>query len=165
MENTLAQKFDSEEFPFFFLNPKYEWISGAHYWRKKFSDIIKTAGSELGYSTTDVLNILSNNIAALEIVPYHSKSFNYYKYEQLPSVVKMMDFINNYVISKAKKGECLLVILRKGNDLINRNIIKDVESENIIIYEKSECQSGSLSMNSKAGPLIYKLLFSNKEEK
>lgn len=83
-------------------------------------------------------------------MPYHSKSFYFPKYPELPSVKKMQSFLNDVIIPGTKEGRYTLIILRKGKELQERNLITKQENDNLIIYEGCECQSASLWKNEKA---------------
>lgn len=95
----------------------------------------------------------------LEIVPYHSKTFSFAKYKDLDSVKEMSRFLNDYVVKKAEKGKALLIVLRKGNELKKKDLLKYKEPEkNIIIYEGGECQRASLSEKLEGGKRIIQYL-------
>ena len=107
---------------------------------------------------SDILSSLSKKIVALELVPYHSKSFYFPKYLELPSVKKMLSFLNDVIIPGTKEGRYTLIILRKGKKLQESNLITKQENDNLIIYEGCECQSASLWKNEKAKEAILKKL-------
>lgn len=159
LEKTLAQDLDSEEYPFFVLNPKYSWIGGSKYWLQKLNGIVEEAKKSTGKTTSQVLKKISENVAALELVPYHSKTFKYSKYEKLPSVKMMLNFINEVVIPGVESGKYTLIILRKWSDLQKRNLIKETKAENFIAYPPRLSQAASLGTNSTGGKAIYKAIF------
>ena len=158
LKSNLAQKFDTE-YQLCYLNPEFCWTGSGRYWLKKFSSLIQyMLKNKMTESYTEALKLLSQNIALLEIVPYHSKSFHFSKYESLASVQVMINFINEIIADKSKK----LIILRKGNELIETKKLITVTSEDekshVCVYRHSECQSASLSENSKGGEIIINFL-------
>lgn len=91
-------------------------------------------------------------------MPYHSKSFYFPKYLELPSVKKMLSFLNDVIIPGTKEGRYTLIILRKDKELQERNLITKQENDNLIIYEGWECRSASLGEKSNGGNAILKKL-------
>ena len=158
LENNLSQNFTNEKYPFFVLNPRFSWIGGAKYWLKKLKPIIQKIEQDKNMNYSDALSFLSKKIVALELVPYHSKKFNYSKYPELPSVKKMLDLLNEVIIPGTKEGKYTLIILRKGKDLQKKNLITEQENENFIIYKGMNCLSASLGEDSNGGSAILKRL-------
>ena len=157
--NNLKQENLDCDYPMLYLNPKFSWTSGGMYWLKKLGSLIDVIKKNKNCSYTEALKFLSKKIVLLEIVPYHSKTFSFAKYKDLDSVKKMSRFLNDYVVKKAEKGKALLIVLRKGNELKKKDLIKYKESEkNIIIYEGGECQRASLSEESNGGESIIRFL-------
>lgn len=159
LEKNLSQKLDNEEYPFFVLNPRFSWIGGAKYWLKKLNPIIKNIQEkDKNISYSDILSLLSKKIVALELVPYHSKIFKYSKYSELPSVKKMLSFLNEVIIPGTKEGKYTLIILRKGKNLQEKNLIPKQANDNFIIYKGMNCLSASLGEDSNGGSAILKRL-------
>ena len=158
LEKNLFQNLTNEKYPFFVLNPRFSWIGGAKYWLKKLKPIIQKIEQDKNMNYSDVLSFLSKKIVALELVPYHSKKFNYSQYSELPSVKKMLSFLNEVIIPGTKEGKYTLIILRKGKNLQEKNLIPKQANDNFIVYEGAECQSASLRVNLKARGAILKRL-------
>lgn len=156
LKNNLSQNLTNEKYPFFVLNPRFSWIGGAKYWLKKLDKFIQKIKQDKNMNYSDILSSLSKKIVALELVPYHSKSFYFPKYPELPSVKKMQSFLNDVIIPGTKEGRYTLIILRKGKELQERNLITKQENDNLIIYDGCECQSASLWINEKAKEAILK---------
>ena len=91
-------------------------------------------------------------------MPYHSKIFKYSKYSELPSVKKMLDLLNEVIIPGTKEGKYTLIILRKGKNLQEKNLIPKQANDNFIVYEGGECRSASLGEDSNGGSAILKRL-------
>lgn len=161
LENNLSQNFTNEKYPFFVLNPRFSWIGGAKYWLKKLNPIIQKIEQDKNMNYSDALSFLSKKIVALELVPYHSKKFNYSKYPELPSVQKMLSLLNDVIIPGTKEGKYTLIILRKGRDLQEKKLITEQENENFIIYKGMNCLSALLGEDSDGGSAILKRLLNN----
>ncbi len=143
LRNNLSQKNLDRDYPLCYLNPKFSGTGGTQYWYTKFEPVIEQLSNR--YKYTEALKIIAKKTVLLESVPYHSKSFNFSGYADLPSVKKMRDFVNNYVVPNAEQGNCLLIVLRKGVDLRKKGFSLTDNDRTIIIYKGSgECQSASL---------------------
>lgn len=164
LENNLSQNLSNEKFPFFVLNPAFSWTGGAKYWLKKLNPIICEVMKKLKFSYTKSLSFLSKKIVALEIVPYHSKRFSYSHFQELPSVKKISEFLNDVIIPGTKTGEYKLIILRKGKELQEKKLIPKTLNKNIIIYEGMKCLGASLGLKSDGGKAILKKLLQNLKE-
>ena len=171
LEDTLYQNFNDDGYFAWPFNPKFLWTSGAKYWLKKintaknslieeFIEQEKTKGNDFSFS--QAIKLFSKKIAFLEVVPYHSREFSFSKYKKLPSTKKMFDFIKGYVIPKAENGEALLLVLRKGSELQEKELLNESDIKrckgNIFIYGSSKSQSASLSAQSEAGKTILDFL-------
>lgn len=56
---------ESQEYPFYYLNPKFSWTAGAKWWRRRISELQRKTG--LGDAT------LAEKLLVIEWFPYHSK--------------------------------------------------------------------------------------------
>lgn len=157
--NNLKQENLDSDYPMLYLNPKFSWTSGGMYWLKKLGSLIDVIKKNKNCSYTEALKFLSKKIVLLEIVPYHSKTFSFAKYKDFGSVKAMSRFLNDYVVKKAEKEKALLIVLRKGKDLKDKDLLKfTAHNMNVIIYEKHDCQSASLSEESNGGESIIRFL-------
>lgn len=73
--NSIDQSTLDEHFPFLGLNPKFAWHGGFAYWRGKLQSIAERIVQSTGVTCLEALQKLSQTIATLELVPYHSASF------------------------------------------------------------------------------------------
>lgn len=143
-----------KEFPWLSLNPQFAWTGGFDYWTKKFAPILKELMAIRSINYIDCLKLLSKNIAVIELVPYHSKSFGLSKTKmnKLRSVELMKAFVIEDLVERAKRNKAIIIVTRKAN------YWKLKSSENIIIYDKNEARSASFGLNSKGGKAILNLL-------
>lgn len=150
--STLHQRNQNSDYPFHALNPKFSWHSGANYWNKRFHDLILRIADfkEVGYQ--DAAKYLSNNIASLELVPYHSGKFpkiSRKMINQFKSVQLIKDYVHDVLVPKAHSGDCLIIVTR-GNKYWNLKKKKG----NIVIYADSECRRANLNLQSRGGKAI-----------
>ncbi|MFZ1517704.1 MAG: hypothetical protein WAU11_02960 [Ignavibacteriaceae bacterium] len=153
----LKDSSSEKNFPWLSLNPEFAWTGGYEYWTKKLNPIIKKIMDLREISYVDVLQLLSKNIAVIELVPYHSKSFGLSKTKMnnLRSVSLMKDFVKNDLLTKAKHNKAVIIITRKAKywDL--------PKHKNIIRYDNNEARSASLGLGSKGGKIILQMLKEN----
>lgn len=142
----LLQEEESEKFPY--LNPKFSWHGGWDYWTKKgrLGGIIEEVSNRFNYTHKKSLSIISEKIAVLELVPYHSR---FYKrksdvFKKLKSPKVMKEFVHEELAGKAKKGEVYIVCTRSGKDW-DFDKPKHSKCENIKVYGGGECRGGYLS--------------------
>lgn len=71
----IRQENVNDEYPFFMLDPRFAWHPGFDYWQGKFDDIAQALMKKENITYQNALKKLANNVACLELMPYHSKSF------------------------------------------------------------------------------------------
>lgn len=148
----LRQEHDLK-FPFHFLNPELSWHGGFDYWHKKFGSIIRHISSTRQIDYISSLQYLSQRLACLELVPYHSKSFGGGSLiNKLPSAKVMQTYVKDFLLEKAQRGDITIIVTRSAK---NWNL---PESRNVIIYSKGEARSAHLTVNSSGGKAIAKQL-------
>ncbi len=149
----LRQKLEGIHFPFMWLDPEYCWHGGFVWWEKKLRDVIKVIAEEKFHGHyIDALRDLSNRIACLELLPYHSFSFGAHGLvEDLPSVKIMREFVRSKLVQEAKSGKKTLIVTRRQNDW---GLPEGVE--NIAIYRGGHTRGASLSTNSEGGKAILR---------
>jgi len=154
---TIRQEFDKdEEYPLFWLNPNYLWTAGGQWVEKKFKPLLQYLVNEKSYEYIEALKLISKKVCILELVPYHSQSFGLTKKElEIESVEIMRNFVKNTLVEKAKKDEICIIQTRS----INEWNLKLPKHENIIIYDKGQRRSASLSKTSQAWGIIGKFIF------
>lgn len=150
----LRQEFDEDGYPFYLLNPKFAWSGGYIWWHKKLAYIIEETSKKTGMSYADSRKRLSQKIANIELVPYHSTSFRdpVGWTEKLESAKLAREFVNEYVLPKVKRGGATLIVTRKVREW---NL---PEHENIVAYSNGEARSAHLSPSSRGGKAIIERL-------
>ena len=139
------------------FNPAFLWTGGARYWNGKLKDIVQQLLDTGVYNSyADILKAFSNRIATLELVPYHSESLRLPPAvaDGLESKKRMLAFVNEYILPKARAGKAIVIVGRRANDWG----ITDEKDNNIIVYENRRAQSFSLSSQSEGGSAIIEWL-------
>lgn len=99
---------------------------------------------------------LSREVACLQLVPYHSYSFNLPRSltNQLEATALIRAFVRDEVIPAAHLGERLLVVTRGRGDW------SVAEHQNVIIYSGSETRAAHLSDKTRGGKQMLEFLLS-----
>jgi hypothetical protein len=155
VEYTLRQDFSRTDFPFIWLNPEFCWHSGFKYWEEKLRGIIKRiAEQKFNNNYLHALRDLSQRIAMVELVPYHSYRFGPDSLaKSLSSARAARKYIQETVVPLAQAEEKTLIVTRRVRDWE----IKDHPHEKeIIIYNGSEARGAHLTRNTKGGQAILR---------
>lgn len=142
--NNLQQK-ANEDFPFYHLNPILCSHPGYNYWIKKLKDIIEKIKTTENISWLEAQKKLSNKIAVLELIPYHSMNFGLRDkiIDKLASTRDIKRFVKEKIVPKARNNKCVIIVTRSSK----RWDIK--EEKNIIVYNNAEARGGSLGKNTR----------------
>jgi hypothetical protein len=99
-----------DEYPFISLDPRFAWHPGFEYWQNKLDSIVQELSKQLNLSYQDAIKHLSQKIACLELVAYHSKSFGANQiFEGLPSTKIMKEYVQRTLVPRAKAEEITIV--------------------------------------------------------
>ena len=123
MEKNLSQ---TNEYPFYYLDPALETSGGGKYWVRKdrFGWII-TQLTPLFGSAEKARKFIAKNVCDIELCPYHSEEWdekNNFIINKLPSVKTTINFLRNHVIPDVIQGKKSLIVMRKVkriNDLLS----------------------------------------------
>jgi hypothetical protein len=152
VRNIKQRNFDNT-YPSIFLNPRYCWDGGFRYWTDKLASVAKALMFDRHYTYQKALSILSRRLACIQLVPYHSRSF-----QAGPLVPKLISaslaqaFIHEDLLPKARKGKIQIIVLR-GN-----SFWKLQEENHVIVYRNWESRGSSLSLDSRGGKSIHAIL-------
>lgn len=118
-----------KDFPLFFLNPKLGFHAGYDYWNTYLKYPREALCKHLGFSQVESQQFLAQEIAILELIPYHSKSepWRFTTILSLPSVKAIINIARSILQEKALNEEILILIFRKKDkwNLVNgKNILK-----------------------------------------
>lgn len=150
---SLRQENENDDYPFIFLNPEFAWHPGFGYWQKKFHNIVDEIRRRSGTTYQQAMSKFSKNLACLELIPYHSKSFGTGSLlNKLPSVKVMRNYVQDVLIPKAKDDKVIIIATRQVK------MWQLPEHKNIVAYEGGETRSAHLTLTSKGGKAIAKHL-------
>jgi hypothetical protein len=138
-KENLIQEFPIGRRRFFPLDARFAWTGAGEWWRKKLKPIVEVF-RENGVTLSEALDILSDNLVAIEYWPYHSRS-NSLRAKNLDACNShkiAAAFVHSYYLERSPESRPLIVVLRAAN---RWNIKK---SSNVIIFEKKFAQSASL---------------------
>jgi hypothetical protein len=145
----LLQENTNDEFPFLFLDPRFAWHPGFEYWQRKLDDIAQALADQERVSYQKALRHLAQNVACLELMPYHSKSFGAGQLlKQLPSVKAMREYVTDVLSPKAKNNEVTIVATR-GVQYWDLS-----QHENIVVFRGHEPRAAHLNLKSRGGKAI-----------
>ncbi len=140
----IRQEFETTDFPFLFLNPRFAWHPGFGYWHGKLKGFAKVIREECGLTYQEALEYLAKQIACLELVLYHSEKFPEGDLvNELLSVECVVDYVHKVLVRKAERGQALLIVAR-GNDFWELK-----ENRNIIVYKRFETRAAHITPKTK----------------
>jgi hypothetical protein len=149
--DNLRQERLNPRFPLMLLNPDWAGFAGFSYWHKKLDTTIRELADLLALSYLEALSLLSQEMAILEHIPYHSPKDP--KVDGLESTRLIREFVHQGVLPRARQGEVLLIVLRS----IGLWGIEE-ESESVIVYQFPYTAGAHLDRKSPGGKAIIDFL-------
>lgn len=140
----LRQENAAHEFPFTSFDPRFAWHPGALYWTKKFKPVLEELNTKPGRSYAAALKILSQGIAYLQHIPYHSASGPKGLHGELRSTQLAKQYVHDVLIPRAQADDALIVVVRK-REAWNRGKEQFPTHKNIIQYRGVEARAGHLT--------------------
>jgi hypothetical protein len=136
------------------LNPAFSWHGGFRYWHSRLSALISAFAMRHNLSYGQSRQIFASEIASVELVPYHSKTFAFPAklLTKLRSVQLVQSFVTDVLSPRARRGDCLIVVTRSSRYWGLK------AARNIVLYEGSETRSAHLSPSSRGGDAILRFL-------
>jgi hypothetical protein len=118
LQKMIAQDFGGSSFPFIWLGPEICWHGGFHWWEPKLREVVSLiAKKRFGGRYLDALSHLSHRLACVELVPYHSPSFEAHRLvKHLPSVQAAKGFVQGSLLNAAKNGEKTIIVTRQADE-------------------------------------------------
>jgi hypothetical protein len=142
---------------FLFLEPTFSWHGGFDYWHTKLCSLMNAFAEKSGKSFGDSHRYFQKRIAAVELVPYHSKE----RAPIPPHVLKAMRsfqllrlYVQEELLPRAKAGEILLVIMRGVKHWLREH----PSHRNIVLYSGPEARSALLTPKSRGGKAVLDFL-------
>ncbi|MBR5904363.1 MAG: hypothetical protein IKZ49_02400 [Alphaproteobacteria bacterium] len=134
----------TNQYPFYYLDPKLEKTGGGRYWFKreqndkkvwgKFENLIEKIACDLKGQVPEEIDcfaearkLIAQNVCDLELCPYHSEKWNDSKniISNLPSIKIMIEFLKDNVIPDVISGKKSLLVLRHVTEI--NNVLNGVE--------------------------------------
>ncbi|MGE5504203.1 MAG: hypothetical protein ACM31L_07240 [Actinomycetota bacterium] len=138
--------------PFYFLDPHLCWHPGFSWWEEKLRGIASTLATHRYQGRYDrALSELASRIAAVELVPYHSRFYGGLPVDRLPSSLAAIEFARNVLAPRAANNEILVIVTRQ----IRQWGLPP--SDGVVTYEGLE-RSASLGIMSPGGKAILRRL-------
>lgn len=150
----LKQSFDGIDFPFLGLDPEFCWHGGFLWWEQRLREVIELIAKEsFGGSYRDALRDLSNRLAVIELVPYHSRAFGRSSLiKELASSREARQFVEDYLVPEAQACRKTIIVTRKAKEWP----LPNEPSECIAIYRGGQTRGASLGRNTPGGKAILK---------
>jgi hypothetical protein len=152
--DTLRQSFKRNvKFPFLSLDPQFCWHSSFVWWEKKLRGVATIIADEKYQGRyLDALRDLSNRMACVELVPYHSASFKAHPLIcDLPSVKMARAFVRESLVPDARAGGRTLIVTRQEKAW---NV--PARPRNLVVYRRGQTRGASLSPRSEGGRAILR---------
>lgn len=150
--NNLKQRFLKGASPFLFLDPAFSWHGGFGWWHAKLGGVIQRLADEWTVTFAQARHRLSQQLASIELVPYHSPSVRDAGgwIRQLHSVRLARAFVHDTVVPRVRNGEAILIVTRQANawDLPRHR--------GIVRYSGQQARAAHLSPESPGGRAILR---------
>jgi hypothetical protein len=134
MQNALKANIYQEvnkEYPFIYLNPRFEFHPGYKYWHSRFKKAIKEYKKLHAYpEELDAQRVFARNIAILQLVPYHSVGYGVEINKSLPSSLMALE-----AYQELKKNRLIIVPRKHAAWGLSKPMAGEVKiANNIITY-------------------------------
>ena len=142
--------------PFLFLDERFRAHPGHRWWwsQAQLGRIAAMLAAAKGLSLEDASRELAGRVAAIELMPYHSKSFDRGLLDgaALPSVQLARGFVQEHVLPRARAGRSALVVAR-GNWAWGLR-----EEPNVVVYSGTEPVAARVGPGTRGGELLLRHL-------
>jgi hypothetical protein len=124
------------------LDPKLRGTPGFRWWESKLRDVCTIiAQKKYNGRYVGALREMSQRIALVELVPYHSIAFDSGGLiRELPSAKVAVRFVNNDLLERAAAGRALVITVRRINDWG----LRDSNIKGVVTYTGSLPRGSSL---------------------
>jgi len=153
LERNLHQSLDHAEYPFLGLDPQFCWWGGFTWWEGKLRDVIRRiADVRFSGGYLEALRFMAQNLACLELFPYHSTSFAHQGLrESLPSAKQAWSFFRDHLKPDAIACKRTVIVTRQAASWEAEKTKGD-----LIVYGKGQARNAGLSTHSEGGKAILK---------
>lgn len=153
--DNLKLRFSKTQLPFRPLEPQFSWHGGFRWWHGRLAAVIEELASRRQQTFAAARAFLAEQIASVELVPYHSKSFHDGGgwIRNLHSVELARRFVTEFVVPRVINGEAILIVTRKA-----RKWGPLPSHESIIEYTGTEARGAYLTPMSRGGKAMLERL-------
>ena len=141
--------------PFLFLDTKFAGHAGFYHWHRKcgLEKLIRELARKRGVSTEEARSELGSKLAVIQLVPYHSASFNEEWLNRLPSVNLAGEFVRETVTKRVRAKKSIVIAMR-GLRNWRKYLPEDLtEEDGVIRYDpKRFARSTSLNPHAEKSP-------------
>jgi hypothetical protein len=137
-----------------FLDPRFSWHAGFKWWDKKMLGVIKELKESRDVSSlAEARWLLANELASIELFPYHSKKFGSDNLlNKLKSTEMAVKFVNDYVYQKAKHRKAIVIVARRPKIWSRR--LKKVPGR-VMLYKRKHARGAYLTNESRKAILVH----------
>lgn len=143
---------EEQDYPFLFLNPDFHWTPGGEYWTSRLRCLIQYWKDQKSGSWKDATKAVSERIAVVQLVPYHSRGWGLRK--SCLNALKSSNLVRSFINDRIDNTGIVVVRSRENWSFS----LQDHEPPDLVIYKPSQSRGGSLSCKSPAWPVFQKYL-------
>lgn len=153
LEN-LKQRIAPNRCPFIFLDPEFSWHSGFDWWHRKLSRVIEHLSRVWSVSFAEARRRLGSQLAAIELVPYHSANFHDADKwrDRLRSTALARFFVNRHVLPRVREGDTIAIVTRQ----VRHWRLEDLSG--VVTYSGTQSRAAHMSPGSPGGQAIIRHL-------
>ncbi len=111
----LRQKCEGMDFPLIHLDPRFGWSGPFQWWETRLRPILTELQLD-GHSYLEALRILSQQVAVVQVFPYHSLDGSKLKGKSGPRRMPSVLAAQRYLAGVTQRGEQLVVLMRSHAD-------------------------------------------------
>lgn len=137
-------------YPFYMLDPQFAWHGGFDWWHQKLAGVISELARRRSESFAAARKRLAHKIASIELIPYHSGSFDHRGrlVDRLPSARLAKAFVHDAVIPRVRRKEAIVIATRQA-------AVWDLPRlTGVVRYSPQQARAAHLSPNSPGGRAI-----------
>ncbi len=153
LEN-LKQRFRGARYPFLFLDPRFAWHGGFHWWHDKLAGVIQRIKQSRDISFAEARSFLASRIASIELLPYHSPAFRDAGgwLRRLKSVELARDFVREFIKPRVLRRQAIVIVTRQATawELLRH--------PGVVVYTGAQARAAHLTPQSPGGAAMLKHL-------
>ncbi len=112
---TIHQELQHEPSPFVHLDPRFSWSGSFQWWEQKFRPILDALQQD-GVRYRDALQLLSQQVAALQLFPYRSRDSSRLRWNVRGSVMPSVQQARRHLSVASHNRKQLVLLMRSHAD-------------------------------------------------